>query len=141
MLTAEILVSSLLEDRKAFKRHPPPKPKPVEAPKVKPPVIFRGKAVKRNRTFDRMFDALPNSVQRLTKKVYALWRLDPGLPGLEFKKLTRGDGRFYSVRIGDHYRAICREYPEAWLWCWIDTHEAYNKFTDKLDSFPDPLFT
>jgi hypothetical protein len=44
-------------------------------------------------------------VQRLADKCYALLKQDPKHPSLNFKKV----GRFWSVRVGLHYRALAVE--------------------------------
>jgi hypothetical protein len=58
------------------------------------------------RRFCKLHDALPKDVQVLAKKSYELWQTDPKHRPLDFKKLNGGAGNRFSVRIGDHHRAI-----------------------------------
>lgn len=70
-----------------------------------------------------MYRALPQSVQDIADKSYSLLKNDPRHPSLRLKKT----GRFWSVRIGLHYRAVAVEVPDGLLWFWIGSHEDYNK--------------
>ena len=45
-------------------------------------------------------------------------------------KLIAGSG--WSVRIGDHYRAIAQKHSDLVVWFWIGTHEDYNEFVRQL---------
>ena len=51
-------------------------------------------------------DALPAHVQVRAKKSYYFWKVDHNHPSLDFKKLKGSAGNRFSVRIGDHHRAI-----------------------------------
>jgi hypothetical protein len=42
-----------------------------------------------------------------------------------FKPLGRN---VWSVRIGDHYRALGKRSGDLIVWFWIGTHEEYNNF-------------
>ncbi len=77
--------------------------------------------------FWRLYDALPVHVQARARKSYELWRRDHSHPSLNFKKLKDGAGNRFSIRIGDHHRAIGRRMGEVIEWVWIGTHEDYNK--------------
>jgi plasmid maintenance system killer protein len=46
---------------------------------------------------------------------------------LDFKKLKGDKGNRFSIRIGDHYRAIGRLIGDVVEWVWIGSHEDYNK--------------
>jgi hypothetical protein len=69
---------------------------------------------------------LPVQVKTLARKNYRLWQQNQQHPSLHFKKLTGGESRF-SVRIGDHYRAIGHFVGDTIEWVWIGTHEDYNR--------------
>jgi hypothetical protein len=69
---------------------------------------------------------LPGEVQQLAIKTYHLWRQNPSHPALHFKKLHGGTERF-SVRIGNHYRAIGHMVPGGVEWVWIGSHAEYDK--------------
>jgi mRNA-degrading endonuclease RelE of RelBE toxin-antitoxin system len=53
-----------------------------------------------------LYEALPAHIQKLARKNYKLWQEDHNHPSLGFKKLKGGNGARFSVRVGDHYRAI-----------------------------------
>ena len=57
-------------------------------------------------TFGEGFNALPDAVQKLAKRVFALWQTDSFHPSLHFKPVKRGAPSVWSVRIGQHYRAL-----------------------------------
>jgi hypothetical protein len=38
----------------------------------------------------------------------------------------------WSVRIGDHYRALALRDREVIVWFWIGSHEEYNQFVKQL---------
>ena len=76
--------------------------------------------------FWRGFDALPAPIQQLARKTYQRWRQNPAHPSLHYKKLHGGVGRF-SIRVGQHYRALGREIPGGVEWVWIGTHAEYDQ--------------
>ncbi|MEA3188711.1 MAG: hypothetical protein QOD99_2541 [Chthoniobacter sp.] len=76
--------------------------------------------------FWKHYEALPAHVQRLARKNYELWQENHNHPSLAFKKLKGGSGTRFSVRIGDHYRAVGQIVGDTVEWVWIGTHEAYN---------------
>ena len=74
--------------------------------------------------FWKRYDALPDEIQKLARKNFALWKLNPRHPSLRFR--PHGTGK-WAARIGDHYRAIAYFDGETFIWTWIGTHEQYNK--------------
>jgi len=78
------------------------------------------------RRFWALFHALPGDAQQLAIKNYHLWRRDPHHPSLHFRRLQGGADRF-SVRIGDHYRALGILTADAITWVWIGTHGEYDR--------------
>jgi hypothetical protein len=48
---------------------------------------------------------------------------------MQFKPLF---GNVWSVRIGDHYRAVAQKHGDLVVWFWIGTHEDYNNFVSPL---------
>jgi len=48
---------------------------------------------------------------------------------MQFKPVA---GSVWSVRIGDHYRAIAQKDTDLVVWFWIGSHEDYNKFVRQL---------
>jgi hypothetical protein len=81
---------------------------------------------KATRRFWKLYQELPGPVQRLAVKNYRLWRDNPRHPSLDFKKLA-GHGERFSIRVGDHYRALGHKIDGGVEWVWIGTHEDYNK--------------
>jgi plasmid maintenance system killer protein len=68
-------------------------------------------------------------VKRLARKNYQLWNTNRNHPSLAFKKLKGGTGTRFSVRVGDHYRAIGQLDADSVEWVWIGNHEEYNKIS------------
>jgi hypothetical protein len=75
------------------------------------------------RRFWACYKALPEEAQRLADGRYALLRQDTRHPSLHFKKV----GRFWSVRVGLHYRALAVEDETDFVWFWIGTHAEYDR--------------
>ena len=73
--------------------------------------------------FWKYFESLPERIQRLARRNYELLKEDPRHPSLHFKKV----GPYWSVRVGQHYRALGKEVEGGILWGWIGSHEEYNK--------------
>ena len=67
---------------------------------------------------------LPDEIQQLADKNFAILKLDPRHPSLRFKKV----GVFWSVRVGLHYRALAKERVEGLVWFWIGPHDQYEQF-------------
>ena len=78
------------------------------------------------RRFWDLFKALPAEIQKLAVKNYHLWRMDPNHPSLHFRRLKGSEDRF-TVRIGDHYRALGRSSLGTMTWVWIGTHSDYDR--------------
>jgi hypothetical protein len=62
-------------------------------------------------------------VQKLADQAYAHLKRDPRHPSLQFKKV----GRFWSVRVGAHYRALAVEAIDGLVWFWIGSHADYDR--------------
>ncbi|MBM4124612.1 MAG: hypothetical protein FJ246_06640 [Nitrospira sp.] len=69
------------------------------------------------------YRSLPPETQQLADRAYELLNRDSRHPSLHFKKV----GRYWSVRVGDHYRALAVEAPDGLVWFWIGTHAAYDR--------------
>jgi hypothetical protein len=80
---------------------------------------------KTHRRFWRAFEKLPNSVQKLAREKYELWKRHPFHPSLGFEERRNS---ICVVRIGEHYRALGLRENEFVVWFWIGTHEEYNRF-------------
>jgi hypothetical protein len=73
--------------------------------------------------FWALYDALPAPVRALADKNFALLKADPRHPSLHFKSV----GRYRSVRVGAHYRALAVEVDDGLLWFWIGSHGEYDR--------------
>ncbi|MGA7876626.1 MAG: hypothetical protein WCA08_13270 [Desulfoferrobacter sp.] len=70
------------------------------------------------------YDRLPEQIQHLADKSFELLKADPSHPSLHSKKI----GKYRTVRVGLHYRALAIEVPEGLLWFWIGSHPEYDRF-------------
>jgi hypothetical protein len=68
------------------------------------------------------YRALPTSVQELGDKAYAILKRNPRHPFRRFKRVAR----FWSVRVGLHYRAVGVDARDGVVWFWIGTHADYD---------------
>jgi hypothetical protein len=68
-----------------------------------------------NPKFWQFYTALPENIQRLADENYQLLKRDPHHPSLHFKKV----GRYWSARVGIHYRAVAVEDGSDIVWFWI----------------------
>ena len=66
---------------------------------------------------------MPQNVRQLADKSYRLLKQDPAHPSLHFKSI----GRFWSVRVGLHYRALGVSAPDGIVWFWLGTHTEYER--------------
>jgi len=75
-------------------------------------------------SFWKAYGSLPQNVQSLADKNYQLLKENPHHPSLHFKKVAK----YWSVRVGLHYRALAVESHDGELvWFWIGSHAAYDK--------------
>jgi mRNA-degrading endonuclease RelE of RelBE toxin-antitoxin system len=72
--------------------------------------------------FWESYARLPENVRALADKSYALLKENPRHPSLQLKKV----GRFWSVRVGNRYRALAVEIEGGLLWFWIGSHADYD---------------
>ncbi len=73
--------------------------------------------------FWALYQALSQDVRDLADKNYALLKSNPRHPSLHFKRA----GPLWSVRVGDHYRALGVDEGKDINWIWIGTHGEYDK--------------
>ncbi len=73
--------------------------------------------------FWQSYRALPIALQRLADRCFEQLKRDPKYPSLHFKKV----GRFWSVRVGAHHRALGAESQDGIVWFWIGSHAEYDK--------------
>ncbi len=74
--------------------------------------------------FWQCFNSLPPEIQNLARQNYELLKTNHSHPSLHFKSVCRG--RFRSVRVGLHYRALGISVPNGVQWFWIGTHAQYD---------------
>jgi hypothetical protein len=75
----------------------------------------------------RRYNSLPESVRKLVDRSFELLKTDPHHPSLHLKKV----GRYWSVRIGLHHRAVAVEAPGGLLWFWVGGHAEYDQFVGR----------
>ena len=75
-----------------------------------------------NPRFWRSYKQLPAGVQKLADASFALLKQHPHHPSLHLKKA----GRFWSVRVGIHFRAVAVEKGADLVWFWIGRHDEYE---------------
>jgi hypothetical protein len=71
------------------------------------------------------YERLPPDIRQLAARNFTLLKSDPRHPSLHFKKI----GKYWSVRIGLHYRALATEVGADLRWHWIGSHSEYNRLT------------
>jgi len=76
-----------------------------------------------SRKFWAFYEDLPRDVQRLADRNFDLLKRDPRHPSLHFKKVSR----FWSARVGVHFRAIAVQEGEDLVWFWIGHHSEYDR--------------
>jgi hypothetical protein len=64
------------------------------------------------------------NVQEVARKNHLLWLENPRHPSLRFKCL---EGSVWSVRVGDHYRALAEVRGQQVTWIWIGHHAEYDQ--------------
>ena len=74
-------------------------------------------------SFWRSYHQLPEQVRALADKQFQLLKANPQHPSLHFKRV----GKFYSARVGAHYRALAVDAPDGILWFWIGSHADYDR--------------
>ena len=80
-----------------------------------------------NPRFWRCYRALPKNVRGLADQNYGLLKSNPSHRSLHFKKV----GRFWSARVGLHYRALAIEAGDDLVWFWIGSHADYDRLVGK----------
>ncbi len=74
-------------------------------------------------SFWREYNALPQEVREIADKNYLLLKVDPRHASLHFKKIDK----VWSVRVGNHYRALATEQSDGFNWFWIGPHGEYDQ--------------
>jgi hypothetical protein len=79
-----------------------------------------------NPKFWRSYQQLSPELQKLADENFALLKRDPQHPSLHFKKA----GRFWSARVGLHFRAVAVERGVELVWFWIGRHDEYESIIE-----------
>jgi hypothetical protein len=74
-------------------------------------------------SFWESYQRLPLNVQKMADENYKRLKANLRHPSLHFKQI----GRYRSVRVGLHYRALAVEVPDGLVWFWIGTHDEYQR--------------
>jgi hypothetical protein len=74
--------------------------------------------------FWELYWQLSIEIRELADKNYALLKENPRHPSLHLKRIEE----LWSVRVGQHYRAIGIDAPDGIQWIWIGSHADYDKF-------------
>jgi hypothetical protein len=73
--------------------------------------------------FWQAYERLPVAVQSLADRNFDRLKQDASYPSLHFKPA----GRFWSARIGLHYRALAVKDGDDFVWFWIGSHAEYDR--------------
>jgi len=73
--------------------------------------------------FWTLYEAQPKSVRAVADKNFQLLKSDPKHPSLHFKRL----GKLWSVRVGEHHRALGHDVEGGVQWFWIGSHADYDR--------------
>ncbi len=73
--------------------------------------------------FWECFEKLPSNVQEQANRCFELLKANPRHPSLHFKSI----GKYHSVRVGLHFRALAVETTDGFVWFWIGSHSDYDK--------------
>ena len=78
--------------------------------------------------FLRSFYALSTATRKRAREVYRLWARDPRHPSLHFKELKGAATGVWSVRVGEYRALAVRDDEGGFVWFWIGTHRAYERW-------------
>lgn len=81
-----------------------------------------------NPAFWNAYNKLSDNIRSLADKNFALLKQDPRHPSLHFKQI----GRYWSVRVGLHHRALAVEHEGDLVWFWIGSHSEYDRLIRSL---------
>lgn len=73
--------------------------------------------------FWQAYETLPEAIRHLADRNFDRLKSDPQHPSLRFKQA----GRFWSVRVGLHYRALAVRDGDDLVWFWIGSHAEYDR--------------
>ena len=73
--------------------------------------------------FWEAYDRLPEHIRSLADHNFSRLKENPAHPSLQFKPV----GRFWSVRVGLHCRALAVRDRDDLIWFWIGSHVEYDQ--------------
>lgn len=66
---------------------------------------------------------LSDEIRTVADRAFESLKSDARHPSLQFKKV----GRYWSVRVGLHHRALAVEAGTDLVWFWIGSHDEYER--------------
>lgn len=81
--------------------------------------------------FWKLYRQLPKEFQRRARRAYVLWKKNPDLPGLQFKRVSPNLPVF-SARVTDSYRVLGIKERDILVWFWIGEHDEYERLLKQL---------
>jgi len=81
--------------------------------------------------FWKLYEELPEEIQRRADTAYELWQMNPLAHSLNFKQVGRRRP-VYSVRIGRGYRALGLMTGDTVVWFWIGPHDEYDRLLKQM---------
>jgi hypothetical protein len=85
------------------------------------------------KSFWKHYRALPPEIRKRSRQVFKLWRTNQAHPSLFFKRVKESQP-LYSVRIGLGYRALGLLKEDTITWCWIGTHDEYERLIKRIET-------
>ena len=81
--------------------------------------------------FWMLYEKLSKETKRLADETFSLLKEDPRNASLQLITV----GRYWSIRIGEEYRALGVEVEkDGLLWCWIGSYSEYNNFVAEINN-------
>ncbi len=70
---------------------------------------------------------LPPEIRQRANKQFALLKVNPRHPSLQFKKLIERNGQeIWSARVTRKFRALSVNIDADYVWFWIGEHDSYE---------------
>ena len=97
----------------------------VDRPGTAPRVATDRVSSKTTRRFWDLYDALPPEIQQLAVRNYGFWRADRSIVAAlsPFERRSA----LYTVRIGEHYRALGNLSGDTITRVWAGNHSGYDR--------------
>ena len=80
--------------------------------------------------FWKLYNRLPRLEQQRARKAFQVWKANPNLPGLRFKRVSNEEP-IYSARFSDNYRVLGLLEGDTVVWFWIGRHDEYERILKK----------